>query len=286
MDEQALPVPFVKSVFHATDFSAASDTAFVHALAIALLRAGELTIMNTGPEHRDGPDWSRYPGVRKTLEEWNVLPPQSTSEAVFEKLGVKVNKVASGSRNTIGALAEYLDDNPTDLLVLATDTGTGLPKWLRGSVAQSVAKRSDTMTLFLPGGCAGFVSSAGDLNLKRILVAVDHNPDPRAAFVYATRIALITGEPEAEVHILHVGERPPEVPLEQSADRRIVVRQHVREGNPVESILRFARQLPADLIVTTGRTEEGIFGAAANSVTLGVLSEAQCPVLAVPDERL
>ena len=168
MDEQALPVPFVKSVFHATDFSAASDTAFVHALAIALLRAGELTIMNTGPEHRDGPDWSRYPGVRKTLEDWNVLPPQSPAEAVFEKLGVKVNKVASGSRNTIGALAEYLDDNPADLLVLATDTGTGLPKWLRGSVAQSVAKRSDTMTLFLPGGCAGFVVRGSGSDISRV----------------------------------------------------------------------------------------------------------------------
>lgn len=286
MQEPLPPVPFVNSVFHATDFSEASNTAFYHALAIALLRGGELTIMNTGPEHREGPDWSRYPGVRKILEDWDVLPPQSPPTAVFEKLGIRVNKVASGSRNTIGALAEYLDDNPPDLLVLATDTSAGLPHWLRGSVARSVAKRSDAMTLFIPRGCAGFVSPDGDLTLKRILVAVDHQPDPRAAFVYATRVALITGEPEAEVHVLHVGEQAPVMPLELSADRRVSVRQHLRDGDPAENILRFARQLSADLIVTTGRTDEGIFGAAANSVTLAVLGEAQCPVLAVPDERL
>ena len=285
MMENTTLVPFVESVFHATDFSGSSEKAFYHALAIALLRGADLTVMNTGPEHRSKPNWSRYPGVRATLERWNVLQPHSPQEAVYQKLGMKVRKVASARRNTITALADYLDNHPTDLLVLSTDTSNGLPSWLRGSVAQSVARRSDTMTLFIPSDSAGFISGDGELALKRILVAIDYEPDPRAAFVYATRAAMITGEPTTEIHTLHIGDRAPEIPDFLSADSRLPIRHSCRSGEPAEQILRFARQLPADLIVMTGRTEDGIFGAADYSVTLEVLRHANCPVLAVPDER-
>lgn len=285
MLEQAEPVPFVESVFHATDFSSDSEKAFYHALAIALLRSARLTVMNTGPGPMDRRARKRYPGVRETLERWDLLPPRSPRSAVYDKLGIRVRKVASDNRNTVNALAEYLDDHPTDLLVLSTESGAGLPRWLHGSVAESIARRSDTMTLFIPTSTPGFVSADGDLRLSRILVAMDHDPDPRAAFVYATRIALITGEPEAEVHTLHVGETAPAVPAELSADPRIPLWHHRCDGDPVERILSLAEKLPADLIVTTGRTDSGVFGATANSTTLGILHRAGCPVLAVPDRR-
>ena len=38
-------VPFVKSIFHPSDFSKPSELAFAHALAIALFRKTELVIM-------------------------------------------------------------------------------------------------------------------------------------------------------------------------------------------------------------------------------------------------
>ena len=46
MTEALDPIPFVKSIFHPSDFSKASELAFVHALAIALVRQTELVIMH------------------------------------------------------------------------------------------------------------------------------------------------------------------------------------------------------------------------------------------------
>ena len=39
-------------------------------------------------------DWSGFPAVRKTLERWKLLEQGSAQEAVFEKLGVSVKKLA------------------------------------------------------------------------------------------------------------------------------------------------------------------------------------------------
>ena len=90
---KAIPtVPFVKSIFHPSDFSKASELAFAHALAIALIRKTELVIMHAGRGLLD--DWAQFPPVRKTLERWQVLTPGSPRSAVFEKLAIRVTKVS------------------------------------------------------------------------------------------------------------------------------------------------------------------------------------------------
>ena len=85
--------PFVKSIFHPSDFSKTSELAFAHALAIALIRRTELVIMHAGRVNIG--DWARFPPVRKTLERWQVLAPGSPRSAVFEKLAVRVTKVSA-----------------------------------------------------------------------------------------------------------------------------------------------------------------------------------------------
>ena len=74
-------VPFVQSIFHPSDFSKASELAFAHALAIALIRKTELVIMHVRRGERE--DWSAFPAVRKTLARWagtgagGAIPPRS-----------------------------------------------------------------------------------------------------------------------------------------------------------------------------------------------------------------
>jgi hypothetical protein len=84
--------PFVKSIFHPSDFSKASELAFARALAIALIRRTELVIMHAGRESIG--DWARFPPVRKTLERWQVLAPGSRRSAVFDRLTMRVTKVS------------------------------------------------------------------------------------------------------------------------------------------------------------------------------------------------
>jgi hypothetical protein len=50
--------PFVKSIFHPSDFSKASELAFARALAIALIRRTELVIMHAGRESIG--DWRAF----------------------------------------------------------------------------------------------------------------------------------------------------------------------------------------------------------------------------------
>ena len=66
----------VHRVLHPTDLSPASDVAFAHALAIALARRGQLTILNARKDFDDA-DWRRLPRVREALERWGLLEPGS-----------------------------------------------------------------------------------------------------------------------------------------------------------------------------------------------------------------
>ena len=73
MSKPSRVIPFVKSIFHPSDFSEASELAFAHALAIALIGETELIIMHARRGERE--DWSQFPAVRKTLARWQVLEP-------------------------------------------------------------------------------------------------------------------------------------------------------------------------------------------------------------------
>jgi hypothetical protein len=67
----------------------ASELAFAHALAMALIRRTELVIMHAS--HASIGDWARFLPVRKTLERWQVFPLGSPRSALFEKLAMRVS---------------------------------------------------------------------------------------------------------------------------------------------------------------------------------------------------
>jgi nucleotide-binding universal stress UspA family protein len=203
-------MPLVESVFHPSDFSEASESAFAHALAISLLRQTRLTILHASEEHHGSNDWSRFPAVRATLERWKLLEPGSPRSAVFEELGIRVEKIAVANGNPLSATLEYLEQNPTDLMVLATQGQEGPPRWVRRSVAERLAQRSRTMSLFVPAETRGFVAvEDGHLSLSRILIPVDRHPNAQAAIQFATRAARVMGDECVEISLLHVGDSDP-----------------------------------------------------------------------------
>jgi hypothetical protein len=69
-------------IFHPSDFSDASNVAFVHALKLAVLANGRLTILHAGAE---GGGWRDFPSARRTLERLEMLPPDSPKEAIFSR---------------------------------------------------------------------------------------------------------------------------------------------------------------------------------------------------------
>jgi len=281
MDESLImQTPFVDSVFHPSDFSAASENAFLHALALALVRMTEFTILHTSNSRED---WRNFPAVRATLERWGVLQPGSTRSAVFEQLALRITKVSMKSHSPLAAMLKYLDSHPTDLIVLATEGRTGLPRWHQPSVAEHIAVRSRTKTLFVPGKARGFVSREnGTLSIRRILVPVDHRPSPLPALEYSARIARALPAP-MEIILVHVGDTI-KIPIPALPEiGNCIWKQEYRRGNVVNELIRSAREHRVDLIAMTTAGHEGILDALRGSVTQQVLRQAPCPLLAIPE---
>ena len=284
-ESQDINVPFVESIFHPSDFSEESEQAFSHALAIALIRKTRLTILHVYKEY-SAVGWTRYPAVRKTLERWGHLENGSPRSAVFDKLGIKARKVELLGRSPIKATLDFLEENPTDLIVLATEGRAGLAHWIKPSVAEQMARKSKTMTLFVPNSGRGFVSlKDGKISLQRILIPVDHNPSPYSAIVYATRVAMAAGKPPVEIILLHISTSTDMPVTDLPESPSWYWKKLKRSGKVVDEITAAANEFNVDVIAMTTQGRGGIFDAIRGSVTEQVLRHAPCPVLAVPTSR-
>jgi len=279
-------IPLVSSVLHPTDFSDASNRAFAYALAIALLRQTELTILNVSEESEESIAWSSFPPVRKTLERWNLLEEGSARPAVYDELNVEVRKIAVRSRHPIRATLRFLEQQPHELVVLATEGSINHNDWLHRSEAEAIARGSDAMTLFVPSRShRGFVSlENGDLNLRHVLMPIDGAIDFTAAIEFSRRAAEIIGDGDVVISLLHVGEQMPPIP-ELPEGSGWIWQTALRQGEPVGTMLAAAEELRADLIVMTTNGRDTLNQALRGSTTERVIRNAKCPVLAVPDGK-
>jgi nucleotide-binding universal stress UspA family protein len=279
-------IPLVNSVLHPTDFSDASNRAFAYALAIALLRQTELTILNVSEESEENIPWSSFPPVRKTLERWNLLEEGSARPAVYDELNVEVRKIAVRSRLPIRATLRFLEQQPHELVVLATEGAKTRNDWLHRSEAEAIARGSDAMTLFVPSRShRGFVSlENGDLNLRHVLMPIDGAIDFTAAIEFSRRAAEIIGDGDVVITLLHVGDRMPPI-SELPEGPGWIWQRELRQGEPVGTLLAAAEELRADLIVMTTNGRDTLNQALRGSTTERVIRNAKCPILAVPDGK-
>jgi len=275
---------FVESIFHASDFSVASERAFAHALALALKLQADLTVLHAGAKGGNE-TWTRFPSVRRTLERWGMLDPGSPKSAVFEAFSVRVRKIASPTKDPLSAVMDYLDDHPTDLLVLSTEGRGGLPRWIRPSVASRIARESRTMSLFVPHKARGFVApDSGDITLQKILLPIDSAPSPELAMELAGRASGLGERGDVEIIVLHVtsgsGDGLPAVTFpEHFACEWTWVE---RSGSVSDEIARAADEYDVELVVMPTAGRDGVLDALRGSVTEQVLRRARCPLLAVP----
>jgi nucleotide-binding universal stress UspA family protein len=277
---ESFDIPILQSVFHPSDFSPASQTAFAHALTAALTAKAKLTILHVSSEREE--QWTNFPGVRETLERWGLLPKNSKRSDVA-KLGIKVEKVQTVHKDPVDAVTTYLDSHNTDLIVLATDQIKGRAQWLNKSVATGIARKSHQMTLFISKGVEGFVSlENGSISLKSILIPVATTPPAQPAAQAAVRIASRLHCASGQFTLLHIGEEGamPDVRCPELAGwswNRIT-----RRGGVVEEIDRTAREIDADLIVMSTEGRNGFLDALRGSHSEQVLRQSRCPVLAIP----
>jgi nucleotide-binding universal stress UspA family protein len=194
-----------------------------------------------------------------------------------------VAKINLRSDDALNAILDHVEENTYDLIVLATEGRAGLPRWIRRSVAEGIARHSGAMTLFVPNGSRGFVSPAdGKISIKRILLPVDHDPPAARAAIYSARAAVMSHEPTVEIDLLRIGDD--DWPSIETPDLQSCTWHRItRDGDVVDQIVSVAAERSTDLIVMATAGAKGILGALRGSVTEQVLRRAPCALLAVPE---
>jgi nucleotide-binding universal stress UspA family protein len=267
----------IESIFHPSDFSEASEVAFVHALRIALVARAELTMLHVDPGYHA--DWSDFPGVRSTLERWGLIAQGSAKSAVGE-LGIAVQKIIASSRSPVRASLDFLDKHPADLIVLAVHQHEGRMRWLHKRVAEPIAHAHEAMTLYVPHGVRGFVSREdGSISLRNILIPVAAKPWPQPAIAAVARMIRALQLPSGKVRLVHVGSGADMPSFQLPADPGWDWTVHCLEGEPVEVIAQIASAASADLIVMATEGPHGFLDALRGNTSARVLRECSCPVL-------
>jgi nucleotide-binding universal stress UspA family protein len=271
-----MPHHTLHRITHPTDFTRDSENAFHHALRLAVAADAKLDVLHVD-EHPHAVQWDRFPDVRETLKQWQMLPTNGDG-------AMAVQKLSEYGKDPVQPILDHLDEFPADLIVLATHRRKGLDRWLHKEIAQKVARSRSTSTLFIPHGVDGFVSaSTGGVSLRRILIPVDWKPEPQPAVDAAVAIGELLGCEDLEIEVLFVGEHELDMPpVELPQRERWTWQRLIRPGAVVDTILAAAKAQDADLIVMATEGRDGFLDALRGSTTEQILRHTRCPVLAFP----
>lgn len=264
----------VKSIVHPTDFSRASLNALAHALRIAVAAQGRLNLVHIQSDAEE--EWGRFPRVRVLLGAWGMIAPDAARSALAKELGLDVRKSVVKLTAPARGVEAFVGWHPCDLMVLMTHARSSWRHWLNGSVAEDTARRAGTPTLFLREYQKGFVDSeTGVVSLGTILLPIGDGAGAEQAWLWTTGFKQLLA-PNSRIYLLHVGSSAPshvggvEGPID------------VRLGPAVETIVRVAKEIDADMIVMPTAGREGLLDALRRSLMERVLRESPCPVLAIP----
>jgi nucleotide-binding universal stress UspA family protein len=189
------------------------------------------------------------------------------AQSEMQKLDSQLSGVAHETNlewggNIWATVAQAIQENHADLLVLGTRGRTGAEKLVLGSVAEEVFRKSIAPVLTI--GPSISRSAHSNREFHRVLIATDFKPSANAAARYAISFAQ---ESQARLILLHVIRKRRGAP-KSSPNGSIAEIMHrlsamvpedaelycrpepvVEYGDPATSILRAAKDRGADLIV-------------------------------------
>lgn len=290
---QAVPSIQIKNILYLTDFSAASEHVLPFAIGLA----------------------RKY---HATIEALHVLTPAipetcpaaiqaDTDLAEFEMkkieakfVGVPFETTLSRGMSMWEAVEHAIRDRHIDVIVLATHGRTGVSKFLLGSVAEEIFRRSPVPVMTV--GPAVRNTGPAAAKFHQVLFATDFSSESEAAAPFAISLA---DESPARLKLLHVMpeptlENPSEIKSFEASVAEAIRRLReivpsdaeiyspaevvVEYGEPADRIVSAARERGADLIVLGVRGAAAHLGAATHlerAVAHKVVAHAPCPVLTV-----
>ncbi len=287
------------------DFSAFSDHALDHAVALAHWYDARVTVLHVFPIDPALPPYSEFPGpIRlQSAERERIAEALARFVGSHRVPSVPIDTVLEEG-NVVAEILRRARALPADLIVVGTHGRSGFERMMLGSVTERVLRKASCPVLTVPRRVDG-ASPRGPAVFKRILCPVDFSPSSMKAVDYAVSLAEEAGGRLTLLHVLewfseeepreHAHFSVPEYRRYMQDDARTRLQKAIPEearlwcepeevldaGNPSHQILRTAADRSADLIVmgVAGRNplNLALFGSTAQRV----VREAACPVLTI-----
>lgn len=287
---QSTSTSYAKLLF-TTDFSPTSFKALPFAAAVARTFSSELHLLYALTRDQYMFAVPEFPQEIATVSEDEARARLNKIKDSRELEGVNV-AAPLAFRRGLKDLADKIACDEIDLVVMATHGSKGFRHVLLGSVTEDMIRTSPCPVLTI--GPHLSVRADATFQPQHVLFATDGTTDSFRAMSHAIRFARKAGCSLTLVQVLPKGhENSPEAnayaALMQDALHRALPVTAIKEcnpeivvcfGNPVEEILNIARERGTELIVMGARStaNKRTF---SRSVSYGVITEANCPVLTV-----
>jgi nucleotide-binding universal stress UspA family protein len=286
----------LKNILYLTDFSEPSEAALPFATAIARNYGAHVHAL-----HVLLPDPYVYatPGAVGFVKDAEEESAKAALQRLESQLaGVSYETILEWGVEFWSTIERNMKDRKIDLIVLGTHGRTGAQKFLLGSVAEEIFRRSPVPVLTIgPQIRVGLHSAA---HFHKVLFATDFSPEANAAAPYAISFAQ---ENHARLLLMHVVPQRDSRDDQQRIDLSVaeaihqlydVVPKNVELNTPPEVVVEYggtaarileaAEQRNADLIVLGVRDAAGRLGAATHlgrATAHHVVAHAHCPVLTI-----
>lgn len=198
----------------ATDLSTLADAALERAISFAARDKAKLTLLFVEPDYAATPAMTTIESA--AILEWtsSAEEQRAADQAALEERAARVRaagvEVTSVLRrgDADDVVPEVAAEVGADLVVVSTHGRTGIRRFLLGSTAEHVVRRSPVTVLVARGPGRG--------EFRRVLVGTDFSPPADKAL----RQAVALSAPGASIEIVHVWHYPPGAwGLETLADR-------------------------------------------------------------------
>lgn len=267
-------MPIFRSILCALDGSSLAPRVLRHALGLAAVARGQLTILTAVSGDLRQAEAAVLAQAKALLPPGASTAPDMRVRAVQIAMGQPVDEILDSARGA-------------DLLVAGTHSKSGLSRWLLGSTSAALLEQATCPTMLVPPGeveIVRFEPSGPALTLGAIMAAVDLAERSTAHITVAGQIARLAHQPLVLMTVAPPGtgddeavRRLGEAAASAGADpgARIVVRR----GVVADEIDHAAVAEHAGLVVMGLRPPEA---GTPGSIADAVLQNKDAVVLAVP----
>lgn len=295
----------LRHIIAATDLSAPSLLAVDRGYQLAEDNTAAFTLITAAGIDALAPLRAFLGGERGDVLEQEILARERDALAEVAADPARNRGVAASLRVEPGsasaAIADYVDEMAPDLVVVGAHGKGFLNRFIFGSTASRLVRKSHCPVLVVRNPCLGAY--------RRLLVAVDFSPASTLALELARKVA-----PEAEILLLHVFEVPFEGMLSYSSVRNEVIDQYrtqarddalarlrdmaaaaglergrftvvAEQGEAGTRLSAVEDQFGCDLVLLGKHGQHVVEELLLGSLTSRVLAESRADVLVVTDAR-